>query len=137
MELVVRHQDRDGYQVEVRGHTVQVDQPVDAGGDDRGPTPVELFVGSLAACVAHYAGRYLARHGLRAEDLRVEAAWAMADRPARVSSVSIGIQPPVGLPPERAAGLLAVARHCTVHNSLGGRPVVTVELIAPWLASSA
>ncbi len=31
-------------------HTWRADEPPDAGGDDMGPTPYELLIGSLAAC---------------------------------------------------------------------------------------
>jgi len=31
-------------------HTWRADEPVDVGGNDTGPTPYELLVGSLAAC---------------------------------------------------------------------------------------
>jgi hypothetical protein len=42
----------EAYEVSVRGHQVIVDQPTDAGGQDTAPTPTELFVASLATCVA-------------------------------------------------------------------------------------
>ena len=43
--------------VSVRGHELATDQPVADGGDDTAPTPTEMFVGALAACVGYYAGR--------------------------------------------------------------------------------
>jgi putative redox protein len=61
MDVVFRSGER--YEVTLRGHRVTVDQPAALGGDDGAPTPTELFVASLATCVAFYAGRYLTRHG--------------------------------------------------------------------------
>jgi putative redox protein len=58
-ELQVRHLGDDRFAIDVRGHEIVVDQPVDAGGQDTAPTPTELFVASLAGCVAFYARRYL------------------------------------------------------------------------------
>ncbi|MEW1908110.1 OsmC family protein [Kitasatospora sp. NPDC085895] len=114
--------------VSVRGHVLTVDQPVAAGGADTAPTPLELFTASLAGCVAHYAGRYLARHGIDREGLRVTVDHRMAtDRPARIASVEVRIVAP-RLPGERTAGLLAVASHCTVHNTLTHPPEVTVAV---------
>lgn len=56
------------------------------------------------------------------------ADYAMAlDRPARVASVDVRLTVP-GLPAERADALLAVARHCTVHNTLAQQPEVTIAL---------
>jgi len=77
----------EAYEVTVRGHRLVVDQPADAGGQDSAPTPTELFVASLASCVAFYAGRFLTRHGYSRDGLAVSAGYEMAsDRPARVSS---------------------------------------------------
>ena len=67
-QVTVTHVDGDSYAIVTRGHTVLVDQPAEAGGADTAATPTELFVGSLASCVAFYAGRFLQRHGLDRTD---------------------------------------------------------------------
>jgi putative redox protein len=119
----------ESYAIGVRGHEVLVDQPLRHGGDDMAATPTELFVASLASCVAFYAGRYLTRHGVSRDGLRVVAEFDMAtDRPARVAAVRLRITVPAGLPERRRPGLLAVASHCTVHNSLHQPPDVGIEL---------
>ena len=119
----------EAYEVTVRGHRLVVDQPADAGGQDSAPTPTELFVASLASCVAFYAGRFLTRHGYSRDGLAVSAGYEMAsDRPARVSSVRLAMRVPADLPPERWAALRAVASHCTVHNSLASPPSVSIDL---------
>jgi uncharacterized OsmC-like protein len=118
-----------GFRAEVGSHTLTVDQPASLGGDDRGPRPTELFVAGLAACVAHYAGSFLARHGLSADGLAVDADFVMADdAPARVASVTVTVTPPAGMPENRKAGLLAVASHCTLHNTLHQEPSVDISL---------
>lgn len=119
----------ESYAALVRGHRIVVDQPIDAGGADRAPTPVELFVASLAGCVAFYAGRYLTRHGYGRDGLAVSAGFDMAgDGPARVSDIRLLVRRSASLPAERRAALLAVIRHCTVHNTLVSQPSVTIEL---------
>lgn len=45
-QMAVRFASGESYEVAVRGHLVRVNQPVDAGGQDSGPTPTELFVAS-------------------------------------------------------------------------------------------
>jgi len=128
-EIGVRFVAGESYEVSVREHRVLVDQPPDAGGRDAAPTPTELFVASLAACVAFYAGRYLTRHGYGRDGLDVRAGFDMAsDRPARVSGIRVTIQAPADLPASRRPALLAVASHCTVHNSLSSPPPVAIEL---------
>jgi putative redox protein len=120
----------EAYEVMVRGHRVLVDQPADHGGTDSGPTPTELFVASLAACVAFYAGRYLTRHGYSRDGLAVSAGYEMAsDRPARVGNIRLTVRVPADLPSQRWAALRAVVSHCTVHNSLASPPSVTIDLL--------
>jgi uncharacterized OsmC-like protein len=126
--VTVQHQGRDRFSIQIRGHEVTVDQPTADGGTDAGPTPTELFVASLAGCVAFYARRYLARHGLPESGLAVTAQYTMATRPARVGAVRIALRLPEGMPAERGDALLAVAAHCTVHNSLATPPEVTVRV---------
>ncbi|MFF4507387.1 OsmC family protein [Streptomyces sp. NPDC001401] len=125
----VTHVDHDAYAVDIRGHRLQVDQPADAGGTDTAPTPTELFAASLATCIAFYAGRYLHRHDLPRTGLRVRTEFTMAtDRPARVASLRVVVLPPPELPVQRRAALLAVASHCTVHNTLRQLPEIDIEL---------
>ncbi|MDK1475888.1 OsmC family protein [Streptomyces sp. 549] len=127
--LEVAHVDGNTYAVDVRGHRLLVDQPEDTGGQGTAPTPTELFAASLATCVAFYAGRYLHRHGLDRTGLRVRTGFTMAtDRPARIDAVHVQVLPPPGLTEQRRAALLAVASHCTVHNTLRQPPEIVIAL---------
>ncbi len=126
----VSHKNGDLFEIAVGHHLVHVDQPIEAGGSDAAPTPTELFVASLASCVAFYSRRYLARHSLPTEGLSVEAAFTMAERPARVGQINVLIDLPTGVPDDRRAALLAVASHCTVHNTLEDPPELSIELAA-------
>ena len=128
--IQVTHVLNSRYRVALGGHGLTVDQPAIAGGDDQGPTPLQLLAASLVACTAHYAGSYLDRHGLPRRGLVVEGDFTMAeDKPPRLAAMSVTITPPAGLSARRQAGLLAVASHCTVHNSLRQPPAVHIGLV--------
>lgn len=131
----VDHIEGDRFEIAIRRHSLTVDQPVEDGGGDSAPTPTELFVAGLASCVAFYARRYLARHGLATDGLSVSADYALTTRPTRVGEVRIRIRLPEGVPEDRREALLAVASHCTVHNSLEQPPEVSIELSIPAAAS--
>jgi uncharacterized OsmC-like protein len=129
--FVVVPEGGDRYRVSVRGHHVVVDQPVGDGGEDAGPTPTELFVTGLAACVAFYGGRYLARHGIDPEGFEVEGGFEFSsDRPARVARVLLEVRAPFALPQDRWAALRAVVEHCTVHNSIRRPPEIEIAVVA-------
>ncbi|MER7542959.1 OsmC family protein [Actinomadura sp.] len=128
-EMLVVHRDNDAFAVLVRDHVIHVDQPYSAGGMDVGPTPVELFVASLAACAAHYARRYLNRHSLPTAGLEVVAGYAMSPTiPVRVSRIDLRLRPPARLTDAETDGLMAAVDNCTVHNSIIDAPRIGVHL---------
>lgn len=124
----VRYVSGESYEIGVRQHRLLVDQSSGAGGADDAPNPTEMFVASLAACVAYTAGRYLSRHGLSRDGLTVSAEYDVAEHPARVSAVRLTLNVPGGVPDDRRDPLLAVAGHCAVHNTLTHSPAVNVQL---------
>ena len=123
--ITVRHDRADRFDIAVRGHELSVDQPIEDGGHDWGPTPTELFVASLAACTAHYAHRFLQRHRLD-EDVTVEADWTLARSPARVGDIELTVTT-CTIPTELEARFERTIAHCTVHNSLDSPPGVTIR----------
>jgi uncharacterized OsmC-like protein len=124
MELDVVNIVGDRHRITVRGHQLEVDQPFTDGGSDAGPTPTELFVASLASCVAHYARRGLGRAG---EGPQVRCRWQMSDaKPWRVTAIDIEVDLPAGTPPERVAAVERAVSHCTVHNSIIQQPSITI-----------
>ena len=135
-QMEVKYEGRDRLQIQIRGHELLADQPLEVGGDDLGPSPTELFVASLVACVGFYAERYLRRHDLPTEGLRVIAAFAMGHTPARVESIDVRLEVPEGIPEKRVETLLAVVEGCTVHNSLRHPPKVAIEIRTAALASA-
>ena len=116
----------DRFDVQIGRHTVRVDQPTDFGGGDTGPAPVDLFVGSLAACVAHRAERYLHRCQLPA-GVTVTAHYDLGLQPARVGRIELVVDAP-GLPEGLQESFDTVIEHSAVHNSLRLPPEITVQI---------
>ncbi|HKY50249.1 MAG TPA: OsmC family protein [Candidatus Limnocylindria bacterium] len=125
--IEVTHEKGDRFRVSVRGHRLVTDQPIDAGGGDAGPTPTELFVAGLAACVAFYGGRFLRRH--TDGSVSVTCTYDMSeDRPARVTAIRILVDVPTALRSDVRDGLRRAIEHCTVHNSLRTPPDVRISV---------
>ena len=55
--------------------------------------------------------------------------FEMGGRPNRVTRIGIEITPPAEMPAERLDAFLAVASHCTVHNTLVDAPEIEVALM--------
>ncbi len=115
----------DRLTIRVRGHSMRADQPVADGGGDTGPTPTEIFVAGLAACIAYYAERFLRRSNLSTDGLEVDCAYSWAENPHRVGAIEVSVTAP-SLTEERREAFARVIDHCTVHNTLRQAPAITV-----------
>ncbi len=123
----VGHPDGDRLRIDIRGHEIWSDQPVEDGGGDTAPTPTELFLAGLASCVAFFAERFLRRHGLSTEGLAVACAYAWADNPHRVGEIELTVDAPA-LTTQRREAFLRVIEHCTIQNTLRQPPAVRIRV---------
>ena len=133
MRIVVRHETKDRFRIDVRGHVLYVDQPTPAS-DDTAPTPTELFVASVAGCAAFFARRFLVRHGLGDAELAVSCDWDWAPDHSRVDRVVLRIELPAPLAPELEAGMLRAVDRCTVEASIRAQPEIVREVVVPQRA---
>lgn len=79
---------------DIRGHKAIIDQPAGGGGEDLGPTPLELFTFSLAGCICTIA-RIAARQkkiDLRGMEVSVEGDYDPAGLLGRESTNRVGFQ---------------------------------------------
>lgn len=123
------HQGGVHFSVNVRGHCFSVDMPVDAGGEDNGPNPPELFIASLASCIGVFVARYCKNNGLPYEGFSVDLTYEIENKPYRVKSITGDITMPKGFPPERYADILIVGKSCLVHNTLHNPPSMDIEVV--------
>jgi len=129
MEVMARYIEDSKFEVAARGHRVICDQPIDNGGSDKGMSPPEFLLASLATCAAYYATQYLKTRGLLADDIEVRVSAEKAAQPARLSSFQIEVVAP-GLDDRHQAGMLRAVKACLIHNTLLGRPSIEVAINA-------
>lgn len=128
MKLSVSYHGGTRYDITSGKHRIVTDQSVADGGQDAGMSSVELFVGSLAACIGYFVGRFCERHGIPRDGLTVETEWDAAKEPHRVGRISLAIHLPHRMTAEQKEKLLKVARGCTVHQSITMAPNVAIKL---------
>jgi putative redox protein len=126
-----------------RGHVFASDEPPSGGGDDIGPTPHELLIASLGACVAITIRMYAQRHDWPLEDVSVnltiddvvptdpeftpeeiEAAGPSGKLPLIHSLVTLKGD----LDQAQRDRLEQIAGRCPVHRALRARPAIVTTL---------
>jgi len=105
--------------VSVGGHELIFDQPEKVGGQDRGPSPLEVLVASTGACAHYYAAAFLSARRLPVEGLAVDIeADKSTERPQRVTHMRLAVHLPPGVPDELLPRLEAAVRACPAHSTL-------------------
>jgi putative redox protein len=121
------------HRIEIREHSLTVDEPDEKGGHDEGPTPQELLAASLASCVAITIEMYVQRKGWELDAIEVECEYEAADRGA-TTQFSLVLRLPAGVSDEQVERLRAIAAKCPIHRMLDGE-VTFVERVELGLAA--
>jgi putative redox protein len=119
MRAVARQREKYTHDVKVGGHSLTVDEPEDAGGEDLGPSPQELLAAALASCTAVTMEMYAQRKGWDTSGLAVDCRYAPAERgcPTKFELV---LKMPPHLDEEQIERLQVIAAKCPVHRTLEG-----------------
>jgi putative redox protein len=131
---------RDGgnlrHTIQVRDHTLTIDEPLSAGGTDTGPDPQELLAVSLASCTAITMEMYAARKGWDIGRVEVDVQYTPADRgcPTKFELV---MRLPDDVPEEQVERLRAIAAKCPVHRVLDGEVMFEERIQRVHMAASA
>jgi len=126
MRVIARRRKGFAHDVEIEGgHTVVVDEPVEAGGADTGPSPTRLLAASLASCTAVTMEMYAARKGWEIGALEVEV--DVEYESSTPTSFAVSLRLPRELSDEQRQRLIVIAAKCPVHKVLAGATPVTVS----------
>lgn len=107
------------HQVDVRHHQLVVDEPVERGGDDEGPSPQELLAASLASCTAITIEMYAQRKGWDLGPIEVQCEYSPAERGCP-TKFRLEFRVPSTCTEEQIERLRIIAAKCPVHRTLDG-----------------
>jgi uncharacterized OsmC-like protein len=130
MDLItVTHRGGSEFAIRVRGHEVISDMSVKEGGRDAGPSPVELFAGSLGACIAMIVQRYCQNHGYVDGQVGVSLTLELADNPKRIGRIVVDLEVPRDVPKEKKEAVRRLAQRCPLHETLRGPLEVDLDVV--------
>lgn len=123
--------------IHIRNHTIIADEPVQDGGTDAGPTPMEMLLGTAGACIAVTTQAYARRKGwqldgvsveLKMERIRREDYPAYTGDAAFIHEIREHITFEGTLTDGQRERLLTIAGKCPVHLTLENPVFFTKQL---------
>ncbi len=127
MRVVARRRDGFTHDVEIDGgHTIVIDEPVESGGADLGPSPTRAAAAGLAACTAITCEMYAERKGwdLGAVECEVDVEQG---RGAAFETITLTLRIPTELDADQRERLLQIAAKCPVHRAMSGESEVVIN----------
>ncbi|MCB0866240.1 MAG: OsmC family protein [Solirubrobacterales bacterium] len=108
------------YEVEVDGHTLQIDEPEADGGTDHGPMPSRLLAASLASCTMMTLGVYADRKDWDISEVQVAVEFGGTPPPGEPTHFVIDLGLPDSFSDDQKRRLEVIAGKCPVHRILAG-----------------
>lgn len=100
----------------IRNHLISVDEGVDVGGSEAGPTPHDLYDAALSACKALTLVWYAKRKGIPLEDVEVSMERDASGERQGTYRLAATLHLGGPLTDAQRQELLAVADKCPVHK---------------------
>jgi putative redox protein len=110
MRAIARQREKYTHDVKAGDHTITVDESVQSGGDDLGPSPQELLAAALASCTAVTRDT---------NGLAVDVQYTPAERGCP-TQFDLVLKMPAHLDEEQIEKLTTIAAKCPVHRTLEG-----------------
>ncbi len=107
------------HRITIRSHQLIVDEPGDQGGDDLGPSPLELLAASLASCTAITVEMYAKRKEWDIAPVEVECEYDPAPR-GEPTVFKLVLRLPSTCTEDQVERLRVIAAKCPVHRVLEG-----------------
>ncbi len=136
--VIVATGDNAGFeqQMFVGPHELTADEPVAAGGTDRGPSPHQLLQLALAACTSMTIGAYARRKGWAIGPVVVRVSHRREERATEdgfasgtfVEYFDRAIEHGGVLSNDQGERLIAIANKCPVHRTLSHQIEITTAL---------
>ena len=123
--------------VQSETHDWIADEPLELGGDDRGPTPYDHLLAALGTCTSMTISLYAARKGIPLDTVEIELEHGRehaadctdcGDGDARIDVLDRSIRLHGELTAEQRERLMEIADRCPVHRTLENRiEIKTIE----------
>jgi len=132
-QVLVKTQDKANFkqQVKAGSHSWTVDIPKDKGGEETGPDPHELLLGSLGACTSITLQMFAKKRGWELTGVSVNLIEEEVDAPSgtgKLTKITRDISVAGNLTAEQVETLKNIADKCPIHKLLSGPKEIETQI---------
>lgn len=141
--MAIQARSLENFQVEINvndnEHNLRADEPISVGGDNTGPSPYDMLLGSLAACKIITTQMYARRKEWPLDGVELEMSTkrvhakdceeAISDGNARIDVIDTEIRFLGKLDREQIDRLKEISERCPVHRTLTSETIIRTKLL--------
>lgn len=113
---------------EYKGFRIKTDQPVYAGGEGSAPAPFDLFLGSIATCVAYYVLAFCKNRGIGMEEVSVSMRMHKNDEKKMIDRIIFDIHLPLEFPAKYKKAIIKSVDRCAVKAHMVDTPAFEYDV---------
>lgn len=122
--------------VSYKGHTLHTDQPESAGGTNSEMSPFDIFLSSIAGCMAYYALRFCQERKIPTEGLSLTINPVKSEDGKRIARLESDLVLPPEFPAKYREAIIRAIDHCSVKQHLLEPPAIALTVHETDLATA-
>lgn len=110
----------------MKGFTIETDQPIDEGGEGENPSPFDLFLGSIATCTGFYALRFCESKDIDMKGMKLVLNTEKNPDTDLIGKMELKLILPVGFPEKYEKAIIRSMNLCTVKKHMMDPPEFSI-----------
>lgn len=99
-------------------HRIKTDQPVENGGEDSAPCPVDLYLASIATCSGIYVKSFCDRRNISTDGIRINQSVTFDEVSDLPTLIRLEISLPADFPDKYRDHVVSAANLCKIKKSI-------------------
>jgi len=106
----------------MKGFTIDTDQPVDEGGEGENPSPFDMFLASIATCTGFYALRFCESKNIDMKGMKLVLNTEKNPDTGLIGEMELKLTLPEGFPEKYEKAIIRSMNLCTVKKHMMDPP---------------
>ena len=108
------------------GHVIRTDQPLDNGGENSAPCPVDLYLAAIGTCAGAYIKSFCDKRNIPTDKIKLHQTTVFDSETDLPTEITLEVTLPDDFPEKYRSSVLCAAELCKVKKSILNPPVFKI-----------